>query len=133
MRWTTEALGEIARADDLHIAPYREDGSSPGTLTWIWSVAVDGDLYVRAYNGPRSRWHQAAIRQGAGVIRAAGKLRQVTFEPVEGPLQARIDDAYRSKYKGSPYLGAMISARAQGATIRILPAGEGTETDGGAP
>jgi hypothetical protein len=22
-----------------------------GTPTWIWSVAVDGALYVRAYNG----------------------------------------------------------------------------------
>jgi hypothetical protein len=24
---------------------------TPGTPTWIWSVVVDGQLYVRGYNG----------------------------------------------------------------------------------
>jgi hypothetical protein len=32
-----------------------------------------------------------------------------------------IDDAYRAKYAGSPYLGAMIGARARAATIRVAP------------
>lgn len=39
------------RSDDLHISPFREDGKTYGTPTWIWSVVVDGGLYVRAYNG----------------------------------------------------------------------------------
>jgi hypothetical protein len=46
-----DELRKIAEADDLHISPYREDGVTYGTPTWIWSVAVDGNLYVRAYNG----------------------------------------------------------------------------------
>ncbi|MBV8228112.1 MAG: DUF2255 family protein [Verrucomicrobia bacterium] len=41
----------IAQVDDLHISPLREDGVTYGTPTWIWSVAVEGALYVRAYNG----------------------------------------------------------------------------------
>ncbi len=45
------ALNQPVEADDLHIAPFREDGVTPGTPTWIWSVAVGGDLYVRGYNG----------------------------------------------------------------------------------
>ena len=52
-----DELDRIAAADDLHIAPFREDGSTPGTPTWIWSVVVDGALYVRAYNGVNSRWY----------------------------------------------------------------------------
>ena len=35
------------------------------------------------------------------------------FEPVEGPINDRIDDAYRAKYRGSPYLAPMIGARPQ--------------------
>ena len=54
--WSKEELHKIATADDLHIAPFRGDGVTYGTPTWIWSVAVDGDLYVRAYNGKGSRW-----------------------------------------------------------------------------
>ena len=49
--WDQAELRKITQADDLHIAPFREDGKTYGTPTWIWSVAVDGELYVRAYNG----------------------------------------------------------------------------------
>jgi hypothetical protein len=64
--WPAEELHRIAAADDLYIAPFRKDGATFGTPTWIWSVAVDGDLYVRAYNGRNSRWYQAALSQKAG-------------------------------------------------------------------
>ncbi|WP_244102409.1 DUF2255 family protein [Burkholderia ambifaria] len=83
----------MLNADDLNIAPFRDDGKTPGTPTWIWCVAVDGELYVRAYNGRQSRWYQAAIRQRAGQIIAAGMIKHVTFEPVAGELNASIDDA----------------------------------------
>jgi hypothetical protein len=112
---------QIATNDDLHVSPFREDGVTYGTPTWIWSVAVGEELFVRAYNGQKSRWYQAAIRQKAGRITAAGMTRQVTFEPVNGASNDRIDDAYREKYKGSPYLSAMIGARARAATLRVVP------------
>jgi hypothetical protein len=96
--------GKIAGADDLHIAPFRDDGKTYGTPTWIWSVAVGDVLYVRGYNGTESRWYQAALRQKAGRIIAAGITKEVTFEPVDGSINDRIDDAYRAKYAGSPYL-----------------------------
>jgi hypothetical protein len=59
--WPKEELNKIAGTDDLHISPLREDGKTYGTLTWIWSVVVDGALYVRPYNGTSSCWYQAAI------------------------------------------------------------------------
>jgi len=119
--WPKNELRKIAGADDLHIAPFREDGKTYGTATWIWSVAVDDALYVRAYNGPDSRWYQAAVRQKAGRIVAAGLTKEVAFEPVDGPINDSIDDAYRAKYHGSPYLDPMIGARARSATVRIVP------------
>jgi len=121
MAWSKDELGRIAGADDLHISPLREDGVTYGTPTWIWSVAVDGALFVRAYNGRNSRWYQAAVRQKAGRIIAAGMTRTVTFDPVEGPVNDLIDDAYRAKYGGSPYLRPMISSPARSATVRITP------------
>ena len=119
--WSKEELYKIAEADDLHISPFREDGKTYGTPTWIWSVVLDDALYARAYNGIESRWYEAAIRQKAGRIIAAGMTKEITFEPVEGPINDRIDDTYRSKYAGSPYLEPMIGARARAATVRIMP------------
>jgi len=125
MTWPKDELRKIAEGDDLHISPFREDGATYGTPTWIWSVAVDDALYVRGYNGQKSRWYQAAVKQRAGRIIAAGMTKEVTFEPVDGPLDIlinnRIDDAYRAKYHGGPYLNPMIGARACAATVRVMP------------
>jgi hypothetical protein len=119
--WSRDELREIADSDDLRISPLREDAVTYGTPTWIWSVAVDNALYVRAYNGQNSRWYQAAVRQKAGRITAAGMTKEVMFEPVQGSINDRIDDAYRAKYRSSEYLNSMIGTRARRATIKIIP------------
>jgi hypothetical protein len=118
--WPRDELRRIADSDDLHISPLRDDGKTYGTPTWIWSVVVDGALYVRAYNGQDSRWYQAALRQKTGRITAAGITKEVSFEPVTGPINSQIDDAYRAKYSSSPYLKPMIAARARLATVKVL-------------
>jgi hypothetical protein len=121
--WAQDELSKIAKADDLHIAPFREDGKTYGTPTWIWSVVVDGMLYVRGYNGQSSRWYQAALRQKAGRIITAGMIKEVTVEPVDGAINDEVDTAYRAKYKNSPYLSPMIGKRARSATVRVMPRG----------
>src|SRR5438876_7196200 len=50
-------------------------------------------------------------------------MKEVAFEPVDGPINDRIDDAYRAKYGGSPYVKPMIGARARSATVRVRPRG----------
>ena len=32
-----------------------------------------------------------------------------------------LDDAYRAKYRGSPYLSPMIGAKARSATVKVMP------------
>jgi hypothetical protein len=56
-----------------------------------------------------------------GAILAAGLSKEVTFDPIEEPINDSIDDAYRAKYRGSRYLEPMIGARARSATIKIIP------------
>ena len=120
-QFPTDVLEKINEADDLHIAPFRADGKTYGTPTWIWAVVVDGDLYVRAYNGVNSRWYNSAIRQKAGRIVAAGMTKEVTFEPVQGDINNAVDEAYKAKYSRSPYLSPMINSRARAATVKVIP------------
>ena len=119
--WSKDELCKFAEGDDLHISQFREDGVTYGTPTRIWSVAVGDALYVRGYNGQESRWYHAAVQQKAGRIIAAGMTKEVTFEPVDGTINNRIDDAYRAKYSASPYLSPMIGARARSATVKVMP------------
>lgn len=75
--WSKAESDRIAATDDLHVAPFREDGKTYGTPTWIWSVVVDDALYARAYSGKDSRWYRAALRQKAGRITAAGMTKEL--------------------------------------------------------
>lgn len=100
-KWSNDELRKIAETDDLHISPFRNDGKTYGTPTWIWSVVVDDALFVRAYNGQKSRWYQAALQQKTGRITAAGMTREVAFEQVDGSINDRIDDAYRANTKAA--------------------------------
>lgn len=68
-----QAIERIAVSDDLHIAPLRANGVTYGTPTWIWSVVVADRLYVRAWNGKRSRWYGSAMTQRVGRIIASGR------------------------------------------------------------
>lgn len=120
-QFAKDELRKIDEADDLHISPFREDGKTYGTPTWIWEVIVDGGLYVRAYNGVNSRWYKSALQQKAGRIIAAGMTKEVRFEPVQGDINNAIDDAYKKKYSSSQYLAPMISNRTRAATMKIIP------------
>jgi hypothetical protein len=61
------------------------------------------------------------MRQKAGRITAAAVTREVMFEPVQGSINDRIDDAYRAKYHTNEYLSPMINSRARAATVKIIP------------
>lgn len=119
--WSSDDIASIAATDDLHVAPFRADGTTPGTLTWIWSVVVDGHLYVRAYNGTSSRWHRSAVEQRAGLISAAGRTFDVSFTPADRALDDAIDAAYAATYAGSSYLPPMLTERTRAATMEITP------------
>lgn len=120
--WTPEELRKIGSTDDFHISPFRADGTTLGTPTWIWSVVVGDAVYVRAYNGTTSRWYGSARAQRAGRITAGGVQRDVTFTLVDdGAVNDQIDDAYRAKYAGSPYLPPVLTEKVRAATVRVDP------------
>ena len=102
--WPKDELDKIAEADDLHIAPFREDGVTYGTPTWIWSVAVDGALYVRGYNG-RAPLDQVRLAKGGRIV--PPNRERSWLRTVDGP----VNDARRRRLRGRNTARAHISAR----------------------
>ena len=107
--------------DDLFVSPLRDDGTTFGTPTQTWALIVDGDVYVRAANGPQSRWYQAAMSQKAGRVRVADKTYDVMFEPAGAQASDAIDVAYEAKYPGSTAVPIMQGDGPKSATVRIVP------------
>jgi len=103
------------------VAPLREDGTTCGTPTQTWALVVDGRVYVRAANGRKSRWYQAAVTQDAGRVRVAGMFDDVTFEPAGTEDEAEIDAAYEAKYPSSSAVPIMPGAGPKSASVRISP------------
>ncbi|WP_344659488.1 DUF2255 family protein [Catenulispora subtropica] len=90
----------------------------------IGMAVADGQLYVRAYRGPASRWYQAARTHPRGRIRLGDVTRDVvlhTGEPGPAERAERIDQAFIGKY-GAVAAGLVAADAAREATIRITPA-----------
>lgn len=120
-KWTQQQLVDFAKADDFHVSPFYDDGKTYGTPTWIWSVVVGQNLYIRAYNGQHSRWYQSAMQQQAGRISLAGSEYEVSFEAAndDPDLNQKISAAYEKKYAGSPYMPPMLGTSQISATVRV--------------
>ncbi|MDN6344906.1 MAG: DUF2255 family protein [Tetragenococcus koreensis] len=120
--WKQEELDAIAKDDNLYISIPNSDGSMHKP-TWIWIAQAGDDLYCRGYAGTSARWYQSAKREGSGHISVGGVEKDVRFEfPTDKETNDQVDEGYRQKYEGSPYLSPMISEKARQATVRLIPA-----------
>lgn len=122
--WSEELLASFAREDEVRVAP-GEGNRRASTI--VWCVVAEGRVFLRAYRGPRSRWHRAALEHGRGQVRVGERWVPVRFVPVaaDDPVQAGIDAAYRAKYGSSPYLAPMLEPGPRQATVELV-AEEGT-------
>lgn len=120
-KWTPQRLAGLLRTNTFRIAPYREDGTTPGTLIWVWAVAVDDAIYVRSSN-PASRWYAAALREGAGIVSGDGWHGEVAMTHLEDEAtRRRVDAEFARVYRDDPYLTEDLLARSRDRIIAIRP------------
>ena len=117
--WTPADLDAITRNADLYVSPFRDDGVTYGTPTQTWALVVDGQVYVRAANGPTSSWYRAAITQGAGRVRVEDRDYKVAFAAAPAGIADAIDAAYEDKYPGSSAVPVMQRDLPKSATVVI--------------
>jgi hypothetical protein len=120
--WTADELEKIQATDELEIASLRSDGTLGSSRT-IWVVRLDDDLYVRSVNGRASDWFRGTQRRHEGRIRAGGLEKDVAFVEADDNLEARIDDAYRAKYRryAKSVVDSTITPQARSAALKLVP------------
>jgi hypothetical protein len=119
--WTSDELSKIGAADELQIAPLRQDGTLRNPVT-VWVVRHGDDLYVRSVNGRTAAWFRAAQGRHEAHIHADSVDKDVLLVETDD-LNDAIDAAYRSKYRryAKSIVNSIVTPQARAATLKLVP------------
>ena len=119
--WMSDELSKIGAAEELQIAPLRQDGSLRKPVT-IWVVRHGDDLFVRSVNGRTAVWFRGAQARHEAHIHAGGLDKDVLLVETND-LSDAIDTAYRTKYRGyaADIVNSDLTPQAQAATLKLVP------------
>ncbi|HML00662.1 MAG TPA: DUF2255 family protein [Acidimicrobiales bacterium] len=84
--WAADQLERIGDAQELRLAPRRDDGTLH-SFTTMWVVRANGELYVRSAGGPRRPWFRHALASHEGRIQAGGVEADVSFAEADPRAQ----------------------------------------------
>lgn len=122
--WTDQELSEIDAHDEMQISSLRPDGALSSDRT-IWAVREGARVYVRSVNGSDAAWFRNTRARLAGQISVGALTRDVTFTdiPATNPVEDRLDDAFRTKYRShdKSIVDRMTSPQARAATLELVP------------
>ena len=119
--WTSDELDRIGGADELEIAPVRDDGTLRKPVT-IWVVRDGDDIYVRSVKGRISSWFRGVQVRHEAHIEAGGVDKDVRVVETDEPSDT-IDAAYRAKYHRyeESIVGSVVTSNARAATLKLGP------------
>ena len=119
--WTPAELDLVDTTEEVRVAGLREDGSLRTAIT-IWAVRVDDTVYIRSVLGAGAGWYRGTQLRGLGHLEAGALAKNVSFtrDPTK---DARVDEAYWTKYGRGPDVIAINSELATSTTLRVDPLG----------
>ena len=118
--WLKDELRKIADADDLHIAPFREDGETYDPRRDLVRHGRRCSLRARLQRR-NSRWYQDAVSAQGGANHRRRHDEEVTSEPsTAGSMTASAMPTGRSTMAARSS-ARQIGARARAATVKVMP------------
>ena len=120
--WTTQALSDLASAQEAHVATRRRDGSLRSPRI-IWVVTSGPRVFIRSTNGRSAAWFRSAIVTRSGQLRARGGAYEVTFTEVHDEADlAAADAGYGAKYgRYASIVDHLEEAGPRAATLEVHP------------
>jgi hypothetical protein len=85
-------------------------------------VVDGGDVFIRTYRGPKSRWYRELLA-GPGALVVNGQRVPVrAIAAADGASVKRASDGYRKKYRKGSSLDSMLVPSVLSTTLRLEPA-----------
>jgi hypothetical protein len=118
--WTNDELKEFETAEALQNRPYADNGSDFEQDIPTWTVADNGNLYVRGAKGKDTKWVDFGTRNG-GRVGVNNQNYEVKYEVVNDPAEIEaVSRAFTNKYPAGSILTMMTSKVAESATIKLI-------------
>lgn len=134
---STALVEHLDTTETVAIITTRPDGTEVATP--IWSMAVDGTIYLRSVQGPRAGWYLRALsgrplffsladgalaeRDPSAALETPRAEVTLTVVADDDPIQSSVDDSLRAKYPNwGDSLDAMLRTPAIECTVRVDPA-----------
>ncbi len=126
-QWSSDQLDKLGKAEEVHIASVRRDGTLGKPVT-VWAVRHGDDLYVRSVRGSSAHWFRGTQESHKGRIRAGGVNQDVTFIDADHDIDDEIDSAYRAKYRryAGSILNSVLTPEARSTTMKLVPRSTGS-------
>ena len=120
MSFPKPTVALLDRADEVAIETRSPKGTKHSVPIW---VVVDGDdVFVRAVNGPTSRWYREIVA-GPGALVVNRKRIPVRAVAAKDSVSVkRTSDGYRKKYRKGSSLDSMLVRSILPTTLRLEPA-----------
>jgi hypothetical protein len=122
-RFSPRLIAAIDRGSVLGIRA----GAGSHRIIGIWTVVVDGRVFVRSWGVKPDGWYHTWRRDPVGVMTAPGRKRQINVRalPVRSDrLKRAVTEAYAAKYNtpGSlTYVRDFAKKKQRDATLELVP------------
>lgn len=121
MSFSDEDLASLDRAEEVEIET-QAPGATP-RRTVIWAVVDDGNVFIRTFKGPNSRWYRDAQANPAVAIHVDGRRLPATAIPATDPDSIeRTSSGFLRKYADDRSTPAMVAPDVLETTLRLEPA-----------
>jgi hypothetical protein len=110
----------LDRADEVDMETHSPKGTTHSVPIWI---VVDGDdVFVRAVNGPTSRWYREIVARPGALVANGKRIPVRAIEATDDASIKRTSDGYRTKYRKGSSLDSMLVPAVLPTTLRLEPA-----------
>ena len=121
MSFSDEDLANLDHVEEVEI-----ETQAPGEAarrTVIWVVVDDGNVFIRTFKGPKSRWYRDAQANPAVAIHLDGRRLPATAIPATDPDSIeRTSKGFLRKYANDRATPAMVGPDVLETTLRLEPA-----------
>jgi hypothetical protein len=121
MSFADEDLARLAAAEEVEIETQAPDAETRRTVIWV--VVDDGNVFIRTYKGPNTRWYRDALANPAVAIHVDGRRLPATAIPATDPDSIeRTSSGFRHKYADDTSMPWMLAPNVLDTTLRLEPA-----------